>query len=139
MVRILKKAQVWSADLIIAVIIFLFILGVFYAVMVNRSSSPRGDLEQQSDYIASKLDREKNPNPYAVIDKNTLDQETLNILYNSTYKELKQQFNIQGDFCIYLEDQEGYLIIWQNETGGNKTGTGNNTILISGTPCGQYG
>lgn len=135
---IFKKAQIWSADLIIAVIIFLVILGIFYGVMANHSASPGQDLEQQSDYVASQLDKEKSSNPYAVIEKNELDQRSLNMLYNASYDELKKYFNIKGDFCIYIEDQEGYLMVWRNASGANKTGVGYDIINISGTPCGNY-
>ncbi|MFH1506570.1 MAG: hypothetical protein ABIE94_06310 [archaeon] len=136
--RILKKGQVWSTDLIVAVIIFLVILAIFYTVMTNKARSPREDLEQQSDFIAAKLDKEKSTNPYAVFRKNELDRESIDFLYNASYGELKRYFNIQGDFCIYLEDSEGYLLVWEDSAGNKKTAQGNGTINVSYTPCGEH-
>ena len=54
-------------------------------------------------------------------------------LKNLSYHELKSRLRMEGDFCIYFEDEKGNIVLINN----SYKGIGASNINISGTPCSQ--
>ena len=68
-----------------------------------------------------------------VVDGNEVNISKLNELKNINYEELKRRLRTEGDFCIYFEDDKGYIVLIDN----TYKGIGASTIDIKGTPCSQ--
>ena len=54
-------------------------------------------------------------------------------LKNISYDELKRTLRVEGDFCIYLEDEKGNIVLINN----SYRGIGASNINLSGIPCSQ--
>ena len=52
-----------------------------------------------------------------IVDENKLKQ-----IQNMDYKELKDSLNVKNDFCIYLEDENGNVILAKGSSKLNKDG-----------------
>ena len=131
--RVNRKAQSWSMDLIMGVVLFLLIVTIFYAFS-SKNQVPRSEvLQQEGENIATKLDTSAaSGGKYPVITNGVISEQNVQALYNTPYDQLKQDLQVQGDFCIYMEDDQGNVI-----TVGNKIGAGNDTLSVSGVGCGQ--
>ena len=139
-----KKAQTWSVDLIIGVVIFLLLIVIIYSLIV---SSPQNEnkLRTEADTIYNKLEAQRNPESSlpTFIKGNTLSLEDLALLSDEaqyTYEKIKAELGIAGDFCIVLVDRYGGIMNVSSE----RTAIGSGSDLTigydeSGTPilCGQ--
>ncbi|MBU1199115.1 MAG: hypothetical protein KKF46_03765 [Nanoarchaeota archaeon] len=125
------RGQVWSVDVLLAVVIFVSIILVFYVTMGARQNKGLKDLESEAESL--KIELEKNHEigflQADVIDKTKFDAFVLNVSDN--YEEIKNQLGIRGHFCIFFEDAEGNIIMI-----GQKTGIGSPNVTVGGTPCG---
>lgn len=97
------KAQAWSMDIIIGVILFLIIIVIVYTLV---ATSPLGNLELRRDAenLNAKLDKTRNTDtdiPQLFSGKVILN-ESLEQLLQEDYNELKQKLGIKGDFCIVI-------------------------------------
>ncbi|MBW2990887.1 hypothetical protein KY348_04225 [Candidatus Woesearchaeota archaeon] len=128
----MERAQVWSIDVLLAVVIFVSIILIFYVTMSDRGKPRLKDLEVEATDL--KIELEKNPE-VGFISEDVVDMEKLKVFTNNAtydYEGLKSKLGLRGDFCIFYEDSDGNIIPI-----GNKTSIGNPAILINGTPCGS--
>lgn len=137
----LKKrgmGQSWSFDIILAFVVFILIIAIFYAMInANTKTSQPETLQREASVIANSLDNATGiKSPLSVIDKGKVDEVRIKGLYESDYDALKAQFGIRGEFCIYVLDQNGNLVT-VNTTEGAKVGFGNDELVINGIPCGN--
>ena len=132
------KAQAWSLDLIVGVVIFILVVVVLYSVLSTETSDEK-KLREQADSVAAKIE-EKVANPLGlpglIVDDN-INESALLVLYeNSTnYDEIKARMGIQNDFCILIVDELGGIV-----TVGNRTSFGNsedNLSMSQGIICGN--
>ncbi|MFP4567859.1 MAG: hypothetical protein ACLFN8_02860 [Candidatus Woesearchaeota archaeon] len=97
------KAQAWSIDIIVGVIIFLVVLVVVYTLV---ATSPLGNIElrRDADSVHSKFDRTRNTDPEipSIFSGNVLIEEEITKLLAEEYEELKTKLGIKGDFCIVI-------------------------------------
>jgi hypothetical protein len=126
-----KKAQSWSIDITLAVIVFVSAFLLFYATIGGDSSSRIAQLKDEALTIIEQLVSDESPLDVATV--NEINESRLIELKNLTYEELKRRFRVEGDFCIYLEDSDGYFILINN----SYRGIGAPTINLSKTPCSQ--
>jgi hypothetical protein len=68
-----------------------------------------------------------------IVDNNQVNISKFNELKNLSYDDLKSALRISGDFCIYLEDEKGNIVLINN----SYKGIGSPNINLSGTPCSQ--
>jgi len=102
------QGQSWSLDIILAFVIFVLIIGIFYALLSNNKKDDTNDLTLESGTVINNLDSANGQNTtLTIIDKGNLDRNKAEILYASDYETLKKQLGIKGEFCIYIVDQEG--------------------------------
>jgi len=130
------RAQSWSLDIILAFVIFVLIIGIFYTLLNNNKGTQTEHLQLEANAVANNLDSSTGMNStLSIMEKGAIDKIKLEELYNSSYDTLKSQFGIRGEFCIYVVDQYGNLQT-VNTGQGNLNGFGNGNLTINGVPCG---
>ena len=132
MIKKNNKAQAWSIDIIIGVILFLILIVVVYTLV---ATSPLGNLElrRNADNIYTKLDETKNedPNIPKIISGNIIKDENIQQLLEKDYNELKNALGITGDFCIVITYTHGGIhnLSTTNQSYGNP----NHDLIIGKT------
>ena len=99
------KAQAWSMDIIIGVVLFLIILVALYALVDTSSFNFR--LRGDADKVYSKFDKSVSGDALAFIDGDKITKEGLEELLSADYETLKREIGITSDFCIIITDQHG--------------------------------
>jgi hypothetical protein len=128
---IMRKAQSWSIDVVIGSVIFIGAFFTFYYLLGSGTSLTIDDLKDEASIVIKEL-----ASPSAAIrlvDNNEINISRIEEVKNLTYEELKRRLRIQSDFCIFLENEKGELVLLNN----SYRGIGSPTINISGTPCSQ--
>ena len=120
-------------DLIIAVVIFLLSVGVFYFFTSNQASNAQSKLQIESELVANKM---TGTAPLSIVNGTVIDETKLNDLANYSYADLKEQLGLTDDFCIVLEDQNGSIILIGNGT-NQKVGIGNANLTLNLTALGK--
>jgi hypothetical protein len=130
-----KKAQTWSIDLVLGVVIFLLIVIIIYALIASRPAR-ENQLRDDADRIYSKLDSKSNTNDGVpkIVDGNTISRTELEKLYAQDYETLKQKLGITSDFCILLVTDNNGII---NTTNGSSIGKGQDILIGNSTYCGE--
>ncbi len=127
MVNHRRSAQSLSLDLLVAVMIFLSIIVIFYYLSHTKSSVEKSDyLHEQALKVSSLLSSEGIISSSREINLSSLEE-----LYSMDPKEIQKLLSINSKFCIYVVDSEGNIIAINN-----KVGVGYSDINISGFPCG---
>lgn len=129
MIFILKKSQSWSIDIILAVVLFMGAFFLFYAILGDDPATMAKNLKNDASLIIKQVSSEGLSSN--ILDRQQVNISKLNELKNLTYAELKSMLRVEGDFCIYLEDDKGYVVIVNN----SYKGIGSPNINISNTPC----
>jgi hypothetical protein len=135
------QGQSWSMDIILAFVVFVLVIGIFYALLTNNNKDKTADLTLESRTLVSSLDMANGQvNQLTIIEKGNIETVKLETLYQSQddYMKIKRQLGIRGDFCIYVVDQYGKIIVVK-DTDGNYTlaSFGNDTCTVSSNPCGR--
>lgn len=138
-----KRGQTWSFDLIIAVILFIVVVAVFYAFLA-RDSSSTGAKEQQdfAKSISTQLvcDATSSDNNCFIKD-GAIDEANLISFADTSYDLLRKDLGVQGDFCVYmvLVDNDGIERIVPFRTNSrNLSGVGSGDFDLSdGVACGE--
>ncbi len=126
-----QKAQTWSVDIILAVVLFMGAFFLFYVLLSDNTSIIAGNLQDEASIVIKQVS--SGDAQLRIVDKNEINITKINELKNISYDELKQRLRIQGDFCIFLEDENGNVILINN----TYAGIGSPEINISGVPCSQ--
>ena len=126
-----KKSQSWSIDIIVAVVVFMGAFFLFYTILNSNPNTKASSLKQDASSVIKQIAAEDSS--LRVIDNNEVNESRLNELKNLSYDELKRQFRVEGDFCIYMEDDKGNIVLINN----SYKGVGTPSIMVGGTPCSQ--
>ncbi|MFH1073202.1 MAG: hypothetical protein V1743_07280 [Nanoarchaeota archaeon] len=130
-----KKAQTWSIDLIIAVVIFILIIAIFYTLLVREPKADIADLKSSGKYIGDKINTQLGSGDCAFMKDNEIDPEKLERCFNSDPEKFMRENNINSKFCIFVIDQNGRLIT-VGSSDNARVGFGYSELNISGTLCG---
>jgi len=115
-----KADELWFV-LIVAIII----------VMFSMLSQKRDEgLQDEAETI---LDELTNGDEHTFAVDGLLQEEILTRISGMSYKELKDSLNVENDFCIYFEDEDGNLV----EVKDGLRSVGSDAIFIDGRPCGE--
>ena len=126
-----KKSQTWSLDALIAMALFMIaVMAFFYITSYSAASKKTESIEKESEKLPESLIAEGNESRGFVID-NKIDPDKLSEFANQSYDEIKKELGIKNDFCIHIEDKNGFLILINN-----KTGIGSSKAVINGSACG---
>ena len=125
----MERAQVWSVDVLLAVVIFVAVILVFYTSMTQKQEVKVEDLEAEASSLKAELEQNHD---ISFLKEEEVNQTRLEDFSTKDYDELKKELGIKGEFCIFYEDEEGNLVLVNN-----KAGIGKGDINICGTPCGE--
>ena len=128
-----SKGQAWSIDVVIGVLIFLIVIGLFYVLLIGNFKKDTTELQIASETIATKIVAPKGTG-VGIMNNNQIEKDTL-LNYTNDYEGLKSALGVSSDFCIFLEDEEGNVINISNST-HTVVGVGSSEINVSGSPCG---
>ena len=126
-----KKAQSWSTDIALGVIIFMVAFFIFYALLNANTNTKASNLKEDAYIVVRQITSKDSI--IRVVDGNEVNINKLNELKNLSYDDLKRKFRVEGNFCIYFEDDKGNFVIINN----SYKGIGAPSINLSGTPCSQ--
>lgn len=134
------KAQIFSMDTIIGVVIFLVIFAIFFGVLSkNMQRDQKEALNEEARVIVNRLTQQDlNPGgqkDISIIKDGVLMETDLIDFANKNYSEIKALLGVKGDFCIFFEDSQGNVMNLSNLTAIQTLGFGSDEIFISGFPC----
>ena len=102
----MKKAQVWSMDVIIAITIFtLIFIGLFLTIGIASKGSKSGTLINENEVISEALLADTRN--ISIMSENKLDKAAILNFSQKGYEEIKAELGITSDFCIYFEETDG--------------------------------
>ena len=130
-ITINKKAQTWSVDIILGILVFMGAFIIFYAVLNQSPNTKVKNLKQEASIVIKQVSSDDTQ--LRIIDQNELNISRAGELKNLSYEELQKRLRIEGDFCIYIEDENGNVILINN----SYRGIGSPDINITGIPCSQ--
>ncbi len=126
-----KRGQNWSIDIMIAVALFAFILSLFF---LKLSSMQRGELRllvDTAEVINAKMETSEDGGGWELIQGGEIDWEDFRGLSGWDYEYLKNELGIEGEFCIYIEDEEGNIIT----INGTTLGVGSDNLTVGNFSC----
>ena len=126
-----SKGQSWSIDIALAVVIFIGAFFAFYGLLYSNPNEKTKALKDEAATVIKQVASEDAK--LNVINMNEVNISKINQLKNISYDELKSMLRIEGDICLYFEDDKGNIILI-NES---YRGVGSSIINLSGVPCSQ--
>lgn len=140
MKRVKKRGQTWSFDLIVAVVLFIVVVALFYTFLSGeRFKDDVQGLEAGANTINTRLNCDLSADDgVCIIQKGKVSESRLANLAATSYDDLKVEFGISGDFCFYLRDAETGAIIPMEGPVNNLTGIGKDTLLLINTSGTAY-
>jgi uncharacterized protein YpmS len=125
-----KNAQSWSVDIMLAAVLFIGAFFIFFIFLSGPSESSAKQLQDEAALVIRQFSTDNDE--LNIVDNNELNTAKATWLkLNLTYADLKQRLRIGGDFCIFVEDQEGNIVLINN----TYKGIGSPDIEIDGIPC----
>ena len=124
--------QTWSFDLLIAVVIFIVVVGIFYAFLSNdKDKTDPESLQDEAKSVSRLLNCDVSPSDFCIIQNGEIIESRLNALSAMTPEELADK-GIVGSYCIYFEDSQGNIV----PINGGQAGIGSPDFvwLASNTP-----
>lgn len=115
----MKTSQAWSMDIMMAFIIFIGTIFVFYSIISNNQEAKTKELQEDALRVLKNLNITQNITQ-------------IGELLTEDYPELKKKLRVKNDFCIYFEDEEGNII----EISESVTGIGSSDITVGENVCG---
>jgi hypothetical protein len=101
MIFVMKKGQIFSTEVYIAIVLFLVALVVFYAIISQKSIE--SNVDQEAERIAASIMM----HPFfqdGVLTSGELDDIAL---WNCTY--LKDTFDTSNSMCVYVKNEDGSM------------------------------
>jgi hypothetical protein len=120
-------------DIALAAVIFIVAFFVIYGIITSKTSSDISSLHQEAERISKEATSQESS--LGIVDGEALNETKIQELVEENYYDIKRKIRVEGEFCIYFEDEKGNLIIIQNVSGENITGIGSPDINISGVAC----
>lgn len=136
----MRGGQTWSIDVVIGVLVFLLVLGVFYALLMNNAQTDTTELKIASETIAEKLTSDTET---GIVSGEAIDQEKLRAFAMEEYARLKQELGVNTEFCVFFEDENGNVVnITFNDTSTfpdgemvTAVGIGSDSISVANISC----
>lgn len=129
MIGIKSKAQSWSMDITIGVIVFIVAFFIVYSLLNPDQKAKASELKEEASTVIQQIASEEAP--LRIVDNNEIKEERLNELKSLSYDELKRKLRVEGDFCIYIEDDKGNIV----PIDSTHKGIGSSKIFIGDKPC----
>lgn len=126
----MKKSQAWSIDVMLAIVIFITTIVLFFVFLSPAQKSNVGELQDEASIVLR--DIESADSDLGIVDGTIVNETKLQELLGKDYQAIKKSLRIKNDFCIYFEDENGNVI----NIDATHTGVGSDTITVSDIPCG---
>lgn len=104
---------------------------LFYAFVYDEPSGKAVKLKEEASQVMRQIS--SGDAALRITDQNEINLSKIAELKNLSYSELKSMLRVEGDFCIYLEDEKGNIVVLNN----TYKGIGSSSINISNTPCNE--
>ena len=103
---------------------------LFYTLLYDDPSENAIRLKREASEVIKQISSD---NQLSIINESEIDPSKISELRNLSYDVLKARLRVEGDFCIFLEDEKGNIIVL-NDT---YVGIGSGIINVSNTPCNE--
>jgi len=123
------KAQSWSLDISLGLIIFISAFFIVYSLLNENPNTKAKQLSDDATVVLKQLTSEDAL--YRLVDNNEVNATKVRDLKNVNYEELKRRLRIEGDFCIYFQDDKGNIILIDN----TYRSIGSPNINLNNVPC----
>ncbi|HIH42515.1 TPA: hypothetical protein HA246_02625 [Candidatus Woesearchaeota archaeon] len=121
------SAQLWSYDIIVAVVLFILAFIGFYALLTSSTQTTKtGQLSNEGSIVATITGSTEKQTNISFVQGDKLNLKKFNRFANQNYTETRRQLGIGKDFCIHFEDADGNVI---NVSG--KTTIGSSKINVT--------
>ena len=128
----MKKSQAWSFDIMLAVVIFIGTIFVFFTILNKAPGTKIDELERDASIIIEGI--VSGDFEFRVTDGDKINATKLEELIGN-YSDLKRELRIENEFCIYLEDEEGNVIYVNTSENKYYSGIGSRIINVSNITC----
>jgi len=134
----MRRGQSWSVDLVVAVVIFGFIAIVITSfVLLDKPDIET--LQVDAQRVSGAIDGavlllDDGTDCGVLLDGERINDASIDCLYGAppdNYAPLRQSLGVEGDFCIFLEDENGQVIAV-----ANRNGWGSGDLTIADEACG---
>ena len=125
----MKRSQAVSMDVMLAIVIFIGTIFVFYVIFSASQTKTDKVLEKDASRVLKSVSSEGSD--VGIMDGTELDEAKLEQLLGEDYKAIKDRIRTEKDFCIFLEDENGDIVY----TSPGQPGIGSDKIKISDVPC----
>lgn len=116
-------------DVMLAIVVFIGTIFVFYAIFSANQKGASEELEKSAAKVLKSVSSE-DPD-VGIMDGIEVDEAKLVQLLGKDYDAIKEQIRAGKDFCIFLEDENGDIIY----VSPGQPGIGSSKIRISDVPC----
>ena len=127
----MKKSQAWSIDVMLAIVIFITTIFLFF-VFLNPTSQGGKVEELQNEASIVLKNIESADSDLGILNGAIVNETKLQELFGKEYQTIKKSLRIKNDFCIYFEDENGNIVYIEQ----NRPGVGSDIISVSNIPCG---
>ena len=125
----MKTSQAFSMDIMIAIVVFIGTVFVFYSIIEARPDDKTEDLQDEASIVLENIVSEDSN--VGILVGTEIDETKLQQLLGEDYDTIKEKMRVKNDFCIFLEDENGDIIYLSPD----QPGVGSPKIKISGDPC----
>ena len=126
----MKTSQAWSMDIMIAIVLFIGTIFVFYSVLSAKQSPKTDELQDDASIVLESIVSEDSD--IGILNGAEVNETKLEELLGMEYSEIKKKMRVENEFCIFLEDEEGNVIYITQD----QPGIGSDEISVSEVPCG---
>lgn len=116
-------------DVLIAIVIFILSFIIIYSIANEKTDSGVHDFFQTAEIISDEANLDKSN--LSVVSSGEINETKIRDLAEIEYEDLKDRLDINKDFCIYFEDEDGNLIQIDDGMGGTIGGVGSGDINVS--------
>lgn len=128
-----KRGQVWSMDLIVAVLVFLLAVSIFLFFTNERVDERESKLVVESENAADSI---LSASETGILEGDAVNESKLEemVALSQTpegYQRLKEQLGVQNDFCVVLLDDNENVILLSNGTTHDIVGFGSEELNVT--------
>lgn len=107
----------------VALLVFLVFLRIFSESYYSFTRKSENSDDKILNAISANIIKEENE----------IDEEHFAALLEKEYLELKKEFGLADDFCIFFQKPNGSIV----QIDGNRIGLGSKNVKVNGKPCGK--
>ncbi len=104
---------------------------LFYSLLYSESSDKAAKLREEASQIIKQIT--SGDAALRIIEEKGVNMSKIAELKKLGYGKLKSMLRVEDDFCIFLEDEKGNIVVLNN----TYKGIGSSSINVSSTPCNE--